>query len=119
MKSRWSFEIEREIGGGRPRTLKQTASVELVLVNYLLWSFYLVTVELLLIKGFVPSALSPCDHILVLWAPSNVPTYQISGDSDGVTFVAQRRNNKERSEGTLRCHQSFVSLDEQLFFVPG
>jgi len=30
---RWSFEIEREVGGGRPRTLKQTASVELVLVE--------------------------------------------------------------------------------------
>ena len=33
MKFRWSFEIEREIGGGRPRTLKQTASVDLVLVT--------------------------------------------------------------------------------------
>ena len=30
---RWSFEIEREIGQGRPRTLKQTVSVELVLVT--------------------------------------------------------------------------------------
>ena len=30
---RWSFEIEREIGQGRPRTLKQTVSVELVLVR--------------------------------------------------------------------------------------
>ena len=36
MKLRWSFEIEREIGGGRPRTLKQTASVDLVLVTLLI-----------------------------------------------------------------------------------
>ena len=35
VKLRWSFEIEREVGQGRPRTLKQTVSVELVLVNYL------------------------------------------------------------------------------------
>ena len=75
MKSRWSFEIEREVGGGRPRTLKQTASVELVLVNSLLWSFHLVTVELLMITGFVPFALSPCDHVLVLRAPSNRCAY--------------------------------------------
>ena len=33
MKFRGSFEIEREIGGGRARTLKQSASVDLVLVN--------------------------------------------------------------------------------------
>jgi len=30
---RWSFEIEREVGQTRPRTLKQSVSVELVLVE--------------------------------------------------------------------------------------
>ena len=33
MSCRWSFEIEREVGQTRPRTLKQSVSVELVLVS--------------------------------------------------------------------------------------